>query len=714
MTTRPCSPAILALTEKLPQVKGTGFSPYINLMESTMTSAPEGRLLAGWTKPRPLLAAFSAVVVSCAFALSTSIPAAAWDKREPAPQWALDAAKTPTPASAKDASAIILFDEYLITIDAQNHAVEREREAIRILKPQGRGYTHCSIGYDVDEKLSYFRSWTITPDGRQLQAMETDFVDQGAYADPVEQFTERIRTVNPPASDPGSVVVCETEQHLRPYMDEEEWSIQSSIPFVFEALEIDLPPGGHYADSWGKYPAMKPVEVGSNHLRWEIKDMPALDLENIRATPAWGALAARMAVKWGDTAVKGNDNQWRAIGRWQEQLEEHRPDPTPEITAKAQELTAGAPDFYTKLSRITDYIQKNIRYFVVERGIGGWQAHYAADIYRNRYGDCKDKTTLLISMLQAVGIRAHYLHVDSRRGIIDPDAPSLAGNHMITAIELPDGVSDPRLLALAKAVNGKTLLIFDPTDEETPVGLIRAALQGAYGNISNGADSQVLPLPVLVPESAGLSRTGSFTLTADGALAGDVNEVFTGDDATVERWFIKDNDSKDLHEKIENGLGSDLPGLAFKGFEFHGAADLEKPLDLDLHLSATGYAHSAGPLLLIRPRVLGTHAHAVPDVMEGKPRAYSIELGHPGRFHDSFDITIPAGYVVDETPDPINIDLDFASYHSTVTAKDNKLHYDRDYTVRQVEIPPAKAQSFRLLENAILSDEKGTAVLKKQ
>ncbi len=137
-------------------------------------------------------------------------------------------------------------------------------------------------------------------------------------------------------------------------------------------------------------------------------------------------------------------------------------------------------------------------------------------------------------------------------------------------------------------------------------------------------------------------------------------------------------------------------------------------MNLDLHLAATGYAHAAGPLLLLRPRVMGSHARAVPDVMEGKPRAYSIELGHPGRWHDSFDITIPPGYVVDETPDPINIDVDFASYHSTVTAKGNVLHYDRDYTVRQVEIPPDKAKSFRQLEGAIFTDEKGTAVLKKE
>jgi transglutaminase-like putative cysteine protease len=78
-------------------------------------------------------------------------------------------------------------------------------------------------------------------------------------------------------------------------------------------------------------------------------------------------------------------------------------------------LIAGAPDFYAKVSRITEAIQKNIRYFVVMRGIGGWQANHAADIFRNRYGDCKDKTTLLIAMLRVAGINAYYMPVDDRR-----------------------------------------------------------------------------------------------------------------------------------------------------------------------------------------------------------------------------------------------------------------------------------------------------------
>lgn len=641
-------------------------------------------------------------------------PAAASSKADPAPDWAVDAAKTANPANIKDAPAVILYDEYLLTIDEQNHAVERERYAVRILKPQGREYAQCEASYDIDEKLNYFRSWTFTADGRQLQAKDSDFTDHGAMVATVLQMTEKIRVVNPPGGDPGAVVVCETETRLRPYMFEEQWFVQSAIPIAFTALELDLPPGGHFAESWSNHAAMKPEETASNHLRWEVKEMPALDLENIHATPPWRALAARMSVKWGSQAVNGTDAQWRAIGLWTQQLEEHRTDSTAEITAKAQELTAGAPDLYTKLSRITDYIQKNVRYFVVEAGIGGWQAHYAGDIYRNRYGDCKDKTTLLISMLQAVGVRAYYLHVDSNRGILNPEAPSLMGNHMITAIELPDGDNDPRLMARTRAVTGKTLLIFDPTDEVTPVGLIRQELQGAYGNLANGADSQILQMPVLAPASAGRERKGSFTLASDGSLTGNISETFTGDDATAWRERIKYSDAKEMHDQIEKALGSDLPGLAFKGYEFGQTADLDKPLALDLHFSVANYAHSAGPLLLLRPRVMGSHARDVSDVMEGKPRIYPIEIGHPGRWRDSFDIALPAGYSVDDTPAPVDIDVDFASYHSSVTAKDNLLHYEREYVVRQVEIPAAKAADFRKLERAILSDEKNTAVLKKQ
>ncbi len=440
--------------------------------------------------------------------------------------------------------------------------------------------------------------------------------------------------------------------------------------------------------------------------------MPALDLREVKSRPDRDALAARMYVQWGDAAIEGKDNQWRAIGQWMTTLEANRPDPSPEITAQTQSLIAGAPDFYAKLSRITEYIQKNIRYFIVMRGIGGLQANHAADIFRNRYGDCKDKTTLLISMLQVAGIHAVYMPVDSSRGVVDPNAPSLYGNHMITAIELPSdlNVQDPRLRAVVKANDGKRYLIFDPTDERTPVGNLPSEEQGSFGTLAAGASSQIIALPVLDPSSNGTEQNGSFTLSADGTLTGSVDSSHIGPEGAFFRRFLKKTDTKEQREDWEKYVAATLPGVTLDAFQFIQPADLDKPIEFHYKVTARQYSHQAGPLLLVRPRVVGSYALPFDD----KPRIYPIDLDATGRWHDSFDIAIPPGYVIDETPDPVNLDLDFASYHSTVSAKGNLLHYEREYVVRQVEIPPAKAADFRRLESVILADEKNAAVLKKQ
>jgi hypothetical protein len=153
-----------------------------------------------------------------------------------------------------------------------------------------------------------------------------------------------------------------------------------------------------------------------------------------------------------------------------------------------------------------------------------------------------------------------------------------------------------------------------------------------------------------------------------------------------------------------------LPGVTLDTFQFIQPSALDKPIEFHYKVTARQYSHQAGPLLLVRPRVVGSFASPFDD----KPRIYPIDLNATGRWHDSFDIAIPPGYVVDETPDPVSLDLDFASYHSSVSAKGNILHYEREYIVRQVEIPPAKASAFRHLESVILVDEKNAAVLKKQ
>lgn len=174
--------------------------------------------------------------------------------------------------------------------------------------------------------------------------------------------------------------------------------------------------------------------------------------------------------------------------------------------------------------------------------------------------------------------------------------------------------------------------------------------------------------------------------------------------------LLKYSDEKERHEYWEKRVAGDVPGAVLDSFRFVEPAALDQPLEFHYKLTAGQYAHQAGSLLLVRPRVVGSDVLANDD----KPRTVPIDLQATGHWHDSYDIALPDGYGVDEMPDPVNLDTDFASYHSSVSSHGRVLHYERDYTLSKVELPAEKAQEFRRFEGSINSDEKSTVVLKRQ
>src|SRR5260370_17286965 len=113
-------------------------------------------------------------------------------------------------------------------------------------------------------------------------------------------------------------------------------------------------------------------------------------------------------------------------------------------------------------------LQHDVRYVAIEVGIGGYQPHPADAIFHNRYGDCKDKVTLLSTMLHEIGIESYYVLVDDRRGIVIPDVPSPAGNHVILAIRLPENVPSANLYAIVDDPKLGRLFFFHPTSPYTP------------------------------------------------------------------------------------------------------------------------------------------------------------------------------------------------------------------------------------------------------
>jgi len=668
--------------------------------QSSLTAFPGGS--ATWLAGRILRIACAVVLFGAA------IPALAKDS---VPDWVRSAAAQTIPHYPEETNAVVLLDDTRYTVAPDGRAVEHRRRVVKILRPQGRNEAIIHVGFDKDTKILSMNVWSIGADGHEYAMKDKDFAETGYGDDDIAFADDRFRVARAPAADPGSVVAYEYEQRSRPFLTEKTWFFQGELPHLSQSFTLELPPGYTYGTVWAHHPPADAADLEGKGWRWEMKDIPGIDLTRVPLSPAPGSLAARMTVHYaGPGLAAATDGTWKSVGQWYDALFRERAAASPELAAKAQQLTAGKTDFFDKTEAIAEFVQKQVRYVAIEIGIGGYQPHAAGDVFRNRYGDCKDKAALVAAMLSAVGIHATAVIVDSERGIVNPDAPSIVSNHAITAIEVAKGYSSPRLHSLVTAQSGRQYLIFDPTSEKTAFGQLESDLQGGYGILIDGADSQIVQLPVLDPGLNTIHRTANFRLDSDGVLKGTVTEKRFGDLSEVRREVYAKGDAKQQTEFLDHILERDFTAFSATNVKAENVNSLNQELTVSYSLSAERYAKAMGSLLMVRPRVLGD----LDLDTDRKPRTVPINLGETMQATDEYSIELPEGYSVDELPDPVKLDVGFAAYQSDVQLKDNTLHYKRTYTIRQITLPAERYADVQKLAGTIAADEVSSAVLKKK
>jgi len=284
------------------------------------------------------------------------------------------------------------------------------------------------------------------------------------------------------------------------------------------------------------------------------------------------------------------------------------------------------------------------------------------------------------------------------------------GDHMIAAIEIPKGYTSPKLRSVDTAKNGRQYLIFDPTWDKTAFGQLEHNLQGGYGVLMEGNESQIIQFPVLPPDLNTIRRTASFQLQPDGGLKGSVTENRFGDLSERRRELYISGDAKEQTQSLDRILGQDFTSFTVADVKVQNTDSFNKDLTTTYSLTADRFGKPMGPLLMVRPRVLGSENLRT----DQKKRHVPINLNQTMQEHDDYSIELPAGYTVDEIPDPVKLDLGFASYESSSVVKDNVLHYTRTYTVREVTLPADKYPEVQKLAGVIAADEQSSAVLKKQ
>lgn len=616
------------------------------------------------------------------------------------PTWMKAVAAEASKAVPAKSRGVVLLDERTVTVTAAGEVRSTTRRVIRITATSGRDLAVVGVPFDRENRLVRLRGWAIGADGQEYQVAERDASEISAY-DSELYADDRMKVLRLPSNEPGSVIGYEYESIERPYGLQDLWYFQGELPVRRARYVLTLPHGWTYDARWIHREETAP-QKSAGTLVWELTDVPGLEAEP--SAPALHAVSGRMGITFlspqGGTAHRA----WSDVARWYGQLAEPRTAVTPSVDRKARELTEGVESDFARVAALARFAQRDVRYVAIEIGIGSYQPHAADAVLSTLYGDCKDKVTLLTSMLRVIGIEARPVLVNSNRGVVDDRfASRLSFNHVIVAIPLP--ADAPKNLPAAK----EGQLYFDPTHEYVPLGLLPVYLQGNRGLVVGQEESRLTELPVHLPAVSRLTRTARLALSTEGTLSGSFEEIRTGAIAADYRASLAALNTHERREFVARAVAFNLDAHVLSDLTIENLDDSSQDLRITYRVSAPAYARAAGGMLLVRPRVIGRKAELLVD-LEDRKQDYVTEGS--SRQTDDIEIKVPPGMAAVELPSARNVAIPGLSYTSESLFAEGTLRYKRSFEMNRVQVAKKDLPAFNAAFAEILADERASAVLK--
>ncbi|HUX44891.1 MAG TPA: DUF3857 domain-containing protein [Terracidiphilus sp.] len=459
-----------------------------------------------------------------------------------------------------------------------------------------------------------------------------------------------------------------------------EYTFNKNLIVLDEELDLDLP-------------ADKPVTVASAGLQPTVTTASGRKLyhwvsSNLKRPDPEHPISTK---HWNPSVQVTTFTSWQQIGAWYQSLQQQALVVTPAIQAHVDTLTHGLTTPDARLRAIFDDVALHVHYVGLEFGIGRYQPHNADDVLANEYGDCKDKHTLLATMLKAAGIQAWPVLINSSREL-DPATPSPAQfDHVITLVSL----------------DGK-LLWMDSTEEVAPIGTLAGTLR----------DKQALAIPpdkpaYLIRTPADLPYAQSFDFTVTGKLSdqgqftGHFVQIYHGDVGTLLRIAFRatpQSQWKQLVQAFSNatGFGGVVTETAVSPIEQIG-----QPFQISYDYTRDKYGE--WDQHRITPPFLPTGWETAPGAHTIKP-ADDLDIGSPGTSDFRATMELPSGWTMDPRKG-VDLVQDWAEYHSTYTFKDGTYTAERRLVTKKDKVPLADWDKYLDFRHAIYEDESWTTPL---
>jgi hypothetical protein len=348
----------------------------------------------------------------------------------------------------------------------------------------------------------------------------------------------------------------------------------------------------------------------------------------------------------------------------------------------------------------------------VDIGVGrgnGYRPRPSNLVLQRGYGDCKDKANLIRALLRSLKIESYLVSIYSG----DPTyvraewSSPTQFNHCIIAIKISDETKAPTVITHPSL--GR-LMIFDATDEFTPVGDLPEYLQNSLALIVAGDEGKLMRMPVTPPEANKLERFTDLKLDDLGNLTGVIKERSQGQSAAMERRMRRSLSPADYNKVIERWI---VGGISTARISKILPADksAEGKFDVDVEFNAPSYAQlMQGKLMIFKPAVVSR----LNSLWLTEPKRTHPVILDSNAFTETAVIKLPVGFIVDELPDPVKLEHTFGKYSTKYEVKEGVLTFTRSLVLNTSTIPPDKYQSVQNFFVQIRNAEQAPVVLLKK
>lgn len=548
----------------------------------------------------------------------------------------------------------------------------RSQQLVCMTSEQGaRDFATRIIQYSPEtQELKLNHARIYKPDGRVLEgteAGETDLADSSAAM----YYDVRSRTVRFPGVQKGDVV--ELDYSVTPTASSNPYGdyfatlvpFRSIMPQALQRYVLIAPAKRslNIVEHSMSRAAVPRLKGDSRIYSWEEHDLPALPKE-----PRGPALTESAPYVHVSTFAS-----WDAIGRWYAQLIKPQFELDNTLRDVVTRITNGKQTDLEKINAIHEFVLRNTHYVALEFGIYSYKPYPVTQIFTRRFGDCKDKASLMIALLRQAGIDADIALVRTRRlGDIDQRAVSIAlFNHAIVYVPKWDLWLD----GTAEYAGSREL----PLDDQGALALV-VALDGS---------ASLRRIPLTKPEDNYTDRVVSARVQTDGTIVFTGTAYTRGEDAPgLRRDFEIAERQRDL---FRNSLAEVFPTVHLDDVYVQGANDLERDVSVDFRGTLDSFSGK---------RVLSLNTSWMPrsyvqTLAPLESRTQDLILSAPWTTQEELRFQLPRGASIDFVPRDTSLDTPFGSIRIQYQRQGRDLIISTSVQFRKLRITPAEYSGFR-------------------